>query len=148
MTIQGSLSLPIPPEFCLWISLIFLFVDTNIFSFLFLLVSTGAVVPVFDIDFLTSILPSGACSARRADLTLYLCGLRGGCLGRSVTPVRRREDTNGNGDAGVKVQIDWLYGRLTLEFLSKLKGTREKTKGEGEKVFGYEELNFLQALRS
>lgn len=41
--------------------------------------------------------------------TLY-CG--------SVTPVRRREDTNRDGDAGVKVQFDWLWGALTLEYLS------------------------------
>ena len=88
-------------------------------------------VSKLDVDLLTSIFPSDARSARRSDYALYLCCLSNGSSGLSgsVTPVRRREDTDGNGDAGVKVQIAWLYGRLTLEFLSRLKGRREKTEG-------------------
>ena len=90
----------------------------------------GPSISELDVDLLTSIFPSDARSgARRSDCALDLCGLSGGGLSRSVTPVRRREDTNGDGDAGVKVQIAWLYGRLALEFLSELKGRREKTKG-------------------
>lgn len=85
-------------------------------------------VSELDVNLLTSIFPSDARSARRFDYALYLCCFSGS-LNRSVTPVRRREDTDGNWDAGVKVQIAWLYGRLTLEFLSMLKGRREKTKG-------------------
>jgi hypothetical protein len=97
-----------------------------------------------DVDLLTSIFPSDARSARRSDYALYLCGLSGS-VGGSVTPVRRREDTDGNGDAGVKVQIAWLYERLALEFLSRLKGRREKTEGFG--VF-YEERAFWGKMRA
>jgi len=50
------------------------------------------------------------------EFPLYLCC--GNLLCGSVTPVRRREDTNRDGDTGVKVQFDWLWGALTLEYLS------------------------------
>lgn len=90
----------------------------------------GTLISEFNVDLLTSIFPSDTWNTRRSDYTLYLGGLSGSSLcGRSVPPVRRREDTDGNGDAGVKVQIAWLYGRLALELLSELKGRREKTKG-------------------
>lgn len=105
--------------------LLFLRVDTDIFLFL----AVGTSISELDVDLLTSIFPSDARSARRSDCGLYLCRLSSGSLSGSVTPVRRREDTDGNGDAGVKVQIAWLYGRLALEFLSELKGIREKTEG-------------------
>ena len=50
------------------------------------------------------------------EFPLYLgCG---SFFGGSVTPVRRREDTDRDGDSGVKVQFDWLWGALTLEYLS------------------------------
>lgn len=90
-----------------------------------------ALVPELDVDLLTSIFPSDARYARRSNYALYLFCLSDGrsSASGSVTPVRRREDTDGNGDAGVKVQIAWLYGRLTLEVLSRLKGRREKTEG-------------------
>ncbi len=120
-------SIPFSCEFNLWIILISLLVDVNLLSFSFLPVGTS--VSEFDVDLLTSIFPSDARSARRSDYALYLCGLSSGGLSGSVTPVRRREDTDGNGDAGVKVQIAGLYGRLALEFLSGLKGRREKTEG-------------------
>jgi hypothetical protein len=55
----------------------------------------------------SSIFPSGARSLF-FDLSLY-DSLRS--LRDSVAPVRRREDTEGDGDASVKVQIDWLSGR-------------------------------------
>lgn len=54
----------------------------------------------------SSIFPSGARSIF-FDLSLCVRSLRD-----SVAPVRRREDTEGDGDASVKVQIDWLLGRL------------------------------------
>ena len=60
----------------------------------------------------SSIFPSDARSplAFKVDLALY--PITGSSLSvrgpRSVTPVRRREDTDRDGDAGVKVQIDWL----------------------------------------
>ena len=50
----------------------------------------------------SSIFPVDVRSAIEMDLTLFF--LRGQ-MGNSVTPVRRREDTEGDGDAGVKVQI-------------------------------------------
>ena len=70
----------------------------------------AALVLVLDIDFLfveSSIFPSSALGATLVlDFFLYLGG--GSVLGSSVTPVRRREDTDRNGDAGVKVQFDRL----------------------------------------
>lgn len=77
----------------------------------------------------SSIFPSGARSIF-FDLSLY-GSLRS--LRDSVAPVRRREDTEGNGDASVKVQIDWLSGASFLVSLSKLlkitiRKTKEKTK--------------------
>ncbi len=101
--------IPLSSKFNLRKLLIFLGEDTNILPFL----SVGPSVSQVDFDLLTSIFPSDARSgARRSDCALYLCGLSRGGLGRSVTPVRRREDTNGDGDAGVKVQIAWLSGAL------------------------------------
>jgi hypothetical protein len=86
-------------------AVISLLVDTDILSFL---AAVWTLSSKFDIDLLTSIFPSDARSDRRSDYALYLCGLSSGGLSGSVTPVRRREDTDGNGDAGVKVQIAWL----------------------------------------
>jgi hypothetical protein len=60
-------------------------------------------------------------SYARGATTLVEFPLNLGCgsfFGDSVTPVRRREDTDRNGDSGVKVQFDWLWGALTLEYLS------------------------------
>jgi hypothetical protein len=60
-------------------------------------------------------------SDARGATTLLDCPLYLGCSSLfcdSVTPVRRREDTNRDGDAGVKVQFDWRWGALTLEYLS------------------------------
>jgi hypothetical protein len=59
----------------------------------------------------------------------YLGG--GSFLGSSVTPVRRREDTDRDGDAGVKVQIDDFEGALTLFYRGQ---SRVKT-DFGEKSF-------------
>jgi hypothetical protein len=101
--------------------LLFLGVDADVV----VLWTLGTLMSELDVDLLTSIFPSDARSARRSDCGLYLCGLSSGSLDGSVTPVRRREDTDGNGDAGVKVQIAWLYGRLALEFLSAERYTRE-----------------------
>lgn len=50
----------------------------------------------------SSIFPVDVRSVIEMDLTLFF--LRGQ-MGNSVTPVRRREDTEGDGDAGVEVQI-------------------------------------------
>lgn len=51
----------------------------------------------------SSIFPFDARSAIELNFSLY-SGLSS--FRDSVTPVRRREDTEGDGDAGVKVQID------------------------------------------
>lgn len=62
----------------------------------------------------SSIFPSDARSAIEIDFSLY-SGLSS--LRDSVTPVRRREDTEGDGDARLKVQIDCLWASF-LECLS------------------------------
>jgi hypothetical protein len=60
--------------------------------------------------FASSIFPSDARSTCILDFSLY----SGTSSFRdSVTPVRGREDTERNGDAGVKVQIAWSLGRPT-----------------------------------
>jgi hypothetical protein len=51
----------------------------------------------------SSIFPFDARSGIELDFSLYS---RASSFRDSVTPVRRREDTEGDGDAGVKVQID------------------------------------------
>ena len=52
------------------------------------------------------------------DLTLNMCCF--GFVDSGVAPVRRREDAEGNGDSGVKVQIaDLSVQRTLLECLSK-----------------------------
>lgn len=51
----------------------------------------------------SSIFPFDARSAIELNFSLYS---RLSSFRDSVTPVRRREDTEGDGDAGVKVQID------------------------------------------
>lgn len=84
-----------------------------------------------DVDFLfveSSIFPSGALGATLVlDFFLYLGG--GSIFGSSVTPVRRREDTDRNGDAGVKVQFDRLGApQLSLPF-----GSRESRLTWGKK---------------
>ena len=62
---------------------------------------------VFDVDVDTSIFPTSTRGATlKRDFPFYL-GL-GSFFGGSVTPVRRREDTNGDGDTGVKVQLAGL----------------------------------------
>jgi hypothetical protein len=80
---------------------------------LFFSVSSGIRQPFSAVS---SIFPSGARSMF-FDLSLY-DSLRS--LRDSVAPVRRREDTEGDGDASVKVQIDWLLEASFLECLSKL----------------------------
>jgi hypothetical protein len=51
----------------------------------------------------SSIFPFDARRVIELDFSLYSCL---SSFRDSVTPVRRREDTEGDGDAGVKVQID------------------------------------------
>lgn len=63
----------------------------------------------------SSIFPFDARSTIEIDFSLYssLSSFRD-----SVTPVRRREDTEGDGDTGVKVQIDGLlsvFSRMPFE---------------------------------
>jgi hypothetical protein len=75
----------------------------------------------------SSIFPCGARSAINVDFSLYS---RQSSLRDSVTPVRRREDTEGDGNAGVKVQIDCTLGvfsRIPFELL------RNNSKGETRK---------------
>jgi hypothetical protein len=78
------------------------------------LVGTGTIFLDAEIDFFLSvdtrvgegalrIFPFDARSTIELDFSLYS---RLSSFRDSVTPVRRREDTEGDGDAGVKVQID------------------------------------------
>ena len=73
--------------------------------------------------------PSGA---RRGELdfTLYFDFVRFFC--DSVTPVRGREDTEGNRNAGVKVQVVW---RLRRSFLITSRAVREQVKRISRKNF-------------
>lgn len=111
-----------------------LFVDSNVLS-LVLLVAAWTVVSEGDVDFLlreSSIFPSDARGGSgKLDFPFYLCD--GSFLGRSVTPVRRREDTRWNGDSGVKVQIARSERRLNslLPF-----GSRESRLSLGRKRKG------------
>lgn len=68
---------------------------------------TSGVVDVDLVSFKSSISPSDARGTTLLDFALYP-GSGSGFLGSSVTPVRRREDTDWNGDTGVKVQIVWI----------------------------------------
>lgn len=82
----------------------------------------------------SSIFPFDVRSAIELNFSLYSClsSFRG-----SVTPVRRREDTEGDGDAGVKVQIAGL-GASLLECLSNCSKQLErldKKRLNGEKSF-------------
>ena len=74
----------------------------------------------------SSIFPFDVRSAIELNFSLYsrLSSVRG-----SVTPVRRREDTEGDGDAGVKVQIDGSSTSF-LECLSNCLETTRKTRQE------------------
>lgn len=76
---------------------------------------TAAVVSDVDVDFLfgvSSIFPSARGATTKLDFPFYLslCCF----FGSSVTPVRRREDTDRNWDAGVKVQLASCMGVSTL----------------------------------
>lgn len=73
----------------------------------------------------SSIFPFDARSGIELDFSLYS---RLSSFRDSVTPVRRREDTEGDGDAGVKVQIDGLYGVLSRMPFELLKTTRKVDK--------------------
>ena len=105
-------------EFYSWVTAVTIsipfFVNSNVLSV------SASVVSDVDIDFflgVSSIFPSDARGATLVlDFPFYLGG--GRFFGSSVTPVRRREDTDRNGDAGVKVQIARLEGVLTLFSLS------------------------------
>lgn len=66
----------------------------------------------------SSIFPSDARSAINVNFSFYSGA---SSLRDSVTPVRRREDTEGDGDASVKVQIDCplvVLSRLPFELLN------------------------------
>lgn len=73
--------------------------DTNVEIDFFLSVGTG----VWKRSRGSSIFPFDARSAIEIDFSLY--STITSRLRNSVTPVRRREDTEGDGDAGVEVQI-------------------------------------------
>ena len=70
--------------------------------------------------------------ARRGefDFTLYFDFVRFFC--DSVTPVRGREDTEGNRNASVKVQVVW---RLRRSFLITSRAVREQVKRISRKNF-------------
>lgn len=73
----------------------------------------------------SSIFPFDARSVIELDFSLYSCL---SSFRDSVTPVRRREDTEGDGDAGVKVQIDRLWSVLSRMPFELLKTTRKVDK--------------------
>ena len=90
-----------------------LLVDMNVVAIL------AAVVLDVDIELLLgdpSIFPSARGATLNLNFPFYLG--RGRVFGSSVTPVRRREDTNRNGDSSVKVQIVGLWSASTLFSLS------------------------------
>lgn len=73
-----------------------------------------------------SIFPSDARSAIDLNLSFYssLSSLRD-----SVTPVRRREDTEGDGDTRLKVQIDCplgVFSRMPFELLKTTRKARQE----------------------
>jgi hypothetical protein len=70
----------------------------------------------------SAIFPSGA-RRKLVDLSL---NSRLSSLRDSGTPVRRREDTEGDGNAGVKVQIDWLEGVLSRMPFEVVKNNNSK----------------------
>jgi hypothetical protein len=75
----------------------------------FLSVGTG-VRQLLSSSYTNSIFPSDARSGIDVDLSFYSCL---SSLRDSVTPVRRREDTEGDGYARLKVQIDCPLGVLS-----------------------------------
>jgi hypothetical protein len=79
----------------------------------------------------SSIFPFDVRSANEVDFSLYSLGGKSS-LRNSVTPVRRREDTEGDGDAGVKVQVGCplsVFSRISPELLkiTTRKMRQEKT---------------------
>jgi hypothetical protein len=89
----------------------------------------------------SSIFPFDVRSTIEIDFSLYSSQ---SSLRNSVTPVRRREDTEGDGDAGVKVQIGCPLGvssRIPFELL------RNNSKGETRKDSLLEEKSFSRGVR-
>lgn len=87
----------------------------------------------------SSIFPSDARSGIDLNLSFYssLSSLRD-----SVTPVRRREDTEGDGYARLKVQIDCPLGvlsRMPFELLETTRKVDKKRLDCGRKVFYWRE---------
>lgn len=131
-------------EFNFWVSSITFLVDTDVFfpSGSLLLAAWTVGFPGGDVELFpgeSSIFPSDA-RGLLSGVRFYLCkgGRRLLCGILGVTPVRRREDTDGDGDSGVKVQIDQTRGvsnsRVTFrqsrvrDFLGK----KEEGEGEGD----------------
>ena len=118
---KGKEDILLSGELYLWVAVVTgnaFFVDVGF-------VSIAAIVADVDVDFLfgvSSIFPSARGATTKVDFPFYLCF--GSNFVGSVTPVRRREDTDGNGDAGVKVQIASCWGASTL---SPLRKSRVKT---------------------
>lgn len=91
----------------------------------------------------SSIFPFDVRSAIEIDFFLYSGRRRESSFRNSVTPVRRREDTEGDGDAGVEVQIGCPSGvssRMPFELLGNnskdetrkdlLRGRRSLSRGK------------------
>jgi hypothetical protein len=77
----------------------------------------------------SSIFPFDVRSAIEIDFSLYSFSGSKSSLRNSVTPVRRREDTEGDGDAGVKVQIGCPLGvssRMPFELLETTRKARQE----------------------
>ena len=111
----------------LWVLLLrnaSLFDDTVLVFWAFF---TGSTVSA-DVDSLffsaeSSIFPSDALGGPLVDFPFYP-SLGGSFTGSSVTPVRRREDTDRNGDAGVEVQVVNLKSSRTLDSPKRKESSR------------------------
>lgn len=110
-------------------------VDVDIYVNVF---SAGAVeaIPALAIGFVgVASFNAFPCWSSVGDVLLYLdSGLLGGGAGSGsgssvVVLVAGREDTEGNRDAGVKVQIERLVGRSLLETSPKRKGINKELLG-------------------
>ena len=127
---EGGGSLLLSSEVYLCVSI----VSSEAITFLVhsnVVLSSAAASVNVDIDFffgVSNIFPSDARLTAEVGLALYRCG--GRFFLCSVVPVRGREDTDGNGDSGVKVQVDWLEGAL-LSNPFRERRSRGRLKGFG-----------------
>lgn len=93
-----------------------LFVDASVLAVVLTVVLTASVWTIGLVLGVASINAFPPDARRQVNLSLYfdLCL----CASLSVPPVRGREDTKGDRDTGVKVQVDWRLGVLSCPFES------------------------------